>query len=172
VSTVPGIGTAGSIGIDALLAAKDISTTSNTVEQVGDVVKTPSNVKPDGGLIVKSPKENSLFKPIQLSKNDGFIAAPFAKESKIDTQSVTKSDDKQLPVLQDILKSSGSNNEQLNRLTDAIFKLAQAALNQPSASPTVIRQQIPVQNTQQPSTAQIASSNVDPIRAIRSRFGV
>lgn len=172
VSTIPGIGTAGSVGIDALLAAKDISTTSNTVEQVGDAVKTPSNVKPDGGLIVKSPKENSLFKPIQLSKNDGFIAAPFAKEGKIDTQSITKSDDKQLPVLQDILKSSGSNNEQLNRLTDAIFKLAQAALNQPSASPTVIRQQIPVQTAQQPSTAQIASSNVDPIRAIRSRFGV
>ena len=172
VGTVPGIGTAGSVGIDALLAAKDISTTSNTVEQVGDAAKSPSNIKPDGGLIVKSPKENSLFKPIQLSKNDGFIAAPFAKEGKIDTQGITKNDDKQLPVLQDLLKSSGNNNEQLNRLTDAIFKLAQAALNQPAASPTVIRQQIPVQTAQQHSTAQIASSNVDPIRAIRSRFGV
>ncbi len=171
-STIPGLGTVGSAGLDAVLAAKDMQTPQQRVEQVGDAAKKPdSSIKPDGGLVIKSPRENSLFKPIQLSKNDGFIAAPFANENKVDTQSIAMTKDTQLPVLRDILKGTEGNNEYLSRLADAIFNLAKNVNNNtPSVSQPIFMQQPPA--IPQRTASQIANANVDPIRLVRSKFNV
>jgi hypothetical protein len=84
-------------------------------------------------------------------------------------------DPKQASLNNDTLKQIADNtsitNESFNRLSNAIFKLAQVFDGKSAPSKNII-----VNNQQQqqtyPSASQVAASNVDPIRQVRMQFAI
>lgn len=144
-----------------------------TVPEVQDAL-----IKPDGGLLISSPKEGSLF---QLSKNDGIAAGPMTetlspqniKPTSSMPPSVTEThvtnNNMNNKALEDIVHNTEKTNKTLLSLSESIFKLAKNINTNNQANNTVL-----VNNGQQTqaytSTAQIAANNVDSIRLVRQQF--
>ena len=106
-------------------------------------------IDPSGGLVVSSPQEGSLF---QLSKNDGVVAAPVAKDTptgtsntaKVAEQTYNKSDS----ILEKIAQNTQATNDGLSNLASgftalakALEKMGSAILEKPAPMPTIINQQ-------------------------------
>jgi hypothetical protein len=107
------------------------------VKQVGD-----AKVKPDGGLVVSSPTEGSLY---QLSKNDGIVAGPVTDDASAPGSS-SKSSAANLENSDKILIQIANNTEATNKnlaglaigfnmLAKSLEKLGVSVAGQ---SPTVI----------------------------------
>lgn len=143
--------------------------------EVGDAL-----VKPDGGLLVSSPKEGSLF---QLSKRDGLIAGPMISQTLIpettkinpsipssitETHITNNNTDKK--ILSDIAGNTEKTNKSLATLGDAVFKLAKVldSKTMGGGNSVLINNNGKVQ--EYTSTAQIAANNQDSIRVIRQQF--
>lgn len=149
------------------------TTSKKMVPEVKDAM-----VRPDGGLLVSSPKEGSLF---QLSKNDGIVAGPMAntvtpeaiKTTSSMPPSVTEThitnNNVSNKTLEDIAHNTEKTNKTLLSLSESIFKLAKNINISSQPNNTVL-----VNNGQQTqaytSTAQIAANNVDSIRLVRQQF--
>jgi hypothetical protein len=73
VAELFGIGPKANIPESAPITTGAPSEPTPPVKQVGD-----AKVKPDGGLVVSSPTEGSLY---QLSKNDGIVAGPVTDDA-------------------------------------------------------------------------------------------
>ncbi len=73
VAELFGIGPKANIPESAPITTGAPSEPAPSVKQVGD-----AKVKPDGGLVVSSPTEGSLY---QLSKNDGIVAGPVTDDA-------------------------------------------------------------------------------------------
>jgi len=134
-------------------------------------------INPDGGLLVSSPKEGSLF---QLSKNDGIVAGPttslLPKTTKIgssvpssitETHITNNNTDKKL--LGDIAGNTEKTNKTLNSLSDAIFTLAKVFDSKNMSNNSVLINS-GGQVQEYSSTSQIAANNVDSIRNTRKQF--
>ena len=89
-----------------------------SAKPVGD-----AKIKPDGGLIVSSPTEGSLF---QLSKNDGIVAAPFESSDNNIKQTQSNSFAKAETILEKIANNTGSTNQGLSNLINGFNNLAKA----------------------------------------------
>jgi hypothetical protein len=73
-------------------------------------------------------------------------------------------------TLESIASNTGTTNDALGNLTNAIFKLAQTFAKQQSSNNNIF-----VNGQKQndiPSASQIAATNVDPIRNIRAQFAI
>lgn len=152
------------------------SSTINTVPEVGDAI-----VRPDGGLLVSSPKEGSLF---QLSKNDGIIAGPVASSTSLTPQttkifsqipsSITEThitnNNADKKVLSDIAGNTENTNKTLSILGDAVFKLAKVLDSKTMGGGNSVLINNNGQVQEYTSTAQIAANNRDSIRVIRQEF--
>jgi hypothetical protein len=132
--------------------------------QTGDAM-----IKPDGGLIVSSPTEGSLF---QLSKNDGIVAAPIAESSNMN-QGSGASFTKAETILERIAENTGHTNQGMYNLINGFNNLAKA-LEKAGVS---LGQNIIVANSekQQPDSkfagvAQHISSMSSPARSYNSDF--
>ena len=75
VAELFGIGPKANIPESAPITTGAPSEPAPPVKQVGD-----AKVKPDGGLVVSSPTEGSLY---QLSKNDGIVAGPVTDDASV-----------------------------------------------------------------------------------------
>jgi hypothetical protein len=93
-------------------------TESTPVKQVGD-----AQIKPDGGLVVSSPTEGSLF---QMSKNDGIIAVPMSDGESSIKQNNSSSFDKAESILEKIANNTGLANGNLTNLIAGFNNLAKA----------------------------------------------
>lgn len=108
------------------------------VKQVGD-----AKVKPDGGLVVSSPTEGSLY---QLGKNDGIVAGPVTDDPSSPKSSSIASTAANIGNSDKILTQIANNTETTNKslaglangfnvLAKSLEKLGVSVANQ---SPTVI----------------------------------
>ena len=76
-------------------------------------------------------------------------------------------------ILQVIASNTGNTNDTIRNLSEAILKLADIFGQKNTASAPnnfIINSQN--QPQQYPSAAQVAASNIDPIRSVRSQFAV
>jgi hypothetical protein len=174
-STVPGWGTAASFGIDAALAGKDISRAVSTPEDAYIEPPVSQTIQPSTPISPATPPPVEVETPPQNWRS---IQGPDTDTPVTPVQdvNVVKSGaaDKQSPELKQIVVNTGKTNSQLDMLSQAIFKLAEI-INKTGNSSTP--QPIIVNNngnssSNVPSAAQVAASNVDPIRLVRSRFSV
>jgi hypothetical protein len=92
-------------------------TSAEAPKPVGDAM-----IKPDGGLVISSPTEGSLF---QLSKNDGIVAAPIA-ESPNTNQGSGGSFTKAETILERIAENTGHTNQGMYNLINGFNNLAKA----------------------------------------------
>ena len=153
------------------------NTTPTAVAPIPEVADAMFN--PEGGLLVSSPKEGSLF---QLSKNDGLVAGPLTSvtpettkvsssiPSSVSETHITNNnaDEK---TLYEIANNTKETNKSLNTLSNAVFQLAKVFDNKTmsgGSNSVLINNNGKVQ--EYTSTAQIAANNVDSIRSIRQQF--
>lgn len=133
----------------ALGRAWDSITGADTEEPPPPKKVADAAIDPSGGLVVSSPQEGSLF---QLSKNDGVVAAPVAKDTptgtsntaKVAEQTYNKSDS----ILEKIAQNTQATNDGLSNLASgftalakALEKMGSAILEKPAPMPTIINQQ-------------------------------
>ena len=124
------------------------------VKQVGD-----AQVKPDGGLVVSSPTEGSLF---QISKNDGIVAAPMSEDKGTQTRSgESLSFGKTESILEKIANNTGTTNQNITSLITGFNNLARAlekSIGEGMKIPTVVNNVIGNQSQpQKPTSTQYAN---------------
>jgi hypothetical protein len=124
-------------------------------------------IDPSGGLVVSSPQEGSLF---QLSKNDGVVAAPVAKDSSSNDssakQSIPQSYGKSDSILEKIAENTYATNNSLSNLASgftalakALEKMGTAILEKPTPMPTIVNQQASQQDATIRSTQAAKAGN-------------
>ena len=116
------------------------------ITQVGD-----AQAKPDGGLIVSSPTEGSLF---QISKNDGIVAAPMSADKRTPSKSTESlSFGKAESILEKIANNTGTTNQNITSLITGFNNLAKAlekSLGEGMKIPSVVNNVIGNQSQSQP----------------------
>jgi hypothetical protein len=138
VAELFGIGPKANIPESAPITTGAPSEPTPPVKQVGD-----AKVKPDGGLVVSSPTEGSLY---QLSKNDGIVAGPVTDDPSAPKSSSIASTAANIGNSDKILTKIAINTETTNKsiaglangfnvLAKSLERLGVSVANQ---SPTVI----------------------------------
>jgi hypothetical protein len=158
--SIPGLGTAASVGIDAALAARDIYKETNQPEAPSDEIKeaVPPPVAPSE--TVQPFKEgNQDLKPVGE-------ATPSTTPSPGGAESNPNKD-----ILNKIAENTGSTNSSIGALTQAIYKLAQSMGGKTGAPPVVVNSGEQKQDSG-PSASQVAAANNDPIRGVRAQFAL
>lgn len=158
--SIPGIGTAASVGIDTALAARDISKEMSSSEAPSDEIKevVPPPVAPNE-TVQPFKESNQDLKPVDTS-------TPSTPPSTVtEAQSNPNKD-----ILAKIAENTGSTNASIGALTQAIYKLAQSLGGKVGSPPIIVNGQ--QKQDVGPSASQVAAANNDPIRNIRSQFAV
>jgi hypothetical protein len=160
-STIPGIGTAASLGIDAALAGRDIYKASKG-EGEGEAQKTtepttPLPIKEGEDKVINLPAAVSAVQPAEPSVQPAAVTAPPPPPITPDHGD----------VLGDISANTGKTNDLISSLTQAIMKLAQNAGGNNSGPNIVMGGSEP---PKQASAADMMANNSDPIRAVRSKY--
>jgi hypothetical protein len=142
------------------------STTTPSNQQVTPV--GDAKIKSDGGLIVSSPTEGSLF---QLSKKDGIVAAPLESSERNIQNTQNNSFSKAEAILEKIANNTGVSNLNLSNLINGFNNLAKALKD----SGTINQAPVVVNNTQQPESkfagvAQYAAAMSSPARSYNLSF--
>jgi hypothetical protein len=141
-------------------AAQASTEASSSVKPVGDAM-----IKPNGGLVVSSPTEGSLF---QLSKNDGIVAAPIAESSNMN-QSSGASFAKAETILERIAENTGHTNQGMYNLINGFNNLAKALEKTGvSLGQGTIVNNIAGQSQESPKSAQFANAGSSLIPSYRS----
>jgi len=160
-STIPGLGTAASLGIDAALAGRDIYKASKgegeggaTPEVTGAPAPTEAGAAPVADIAAAPP----AVQPAEPSVQPAAVIAP-------PPPSPTTPDHGD--ILGDISANTGKTNDLISSLTQAIMKLAQNAGNNNSGPNIVMGGSEP---PKQASAADMMANNSDPIRAVRSKY--
>jgi len=159
--SLPGLGTAASVGIDAALAARDVYKETKQTEAPSDEIKEaiPPSVAPSESI--QPVKEgNQDFKPVNE-------VAPSTTPSPTGAESNPNKD-----ILNKIAENTGSTNSSIGALTQAIYKLAQSMGNKTGAPSPVIVNGGQQKQDSGPSASQVAAANNDPIRNIRAQFAL
>lgn len=155
--SIPGLGTAASVGIDAALAARDISKEINQPEVSSDTIKeTPSTPVETGETIQPFKEGNQDLKPVS--------ATPAAPTPPAPTEINPNKD-----ILTKIAENTGNTNSSIGALIQAIYKLAQSMGGKTGAPPVIVNGGQQKQDVG-PSASQVAAANNDPIRAVRAQF--
>ena len=171
VAELFGIGPKANIPESAPITTGAPSEPTPPVKQVGD-----AKVKPDGGLVVSSPTEGSLY---QLSKNDGIVAGPVTDDASASggsssiasTAANIGNSDK---ILTKIAINTETTNKSIaglangfNVLAKSLERLGVSVANQ---SPTVINNVSGGSKGSSPkiSSSQIASAGNSTISSFRS----
>jgi hypothetical protein len=126
-------------------------------------------IDPSGGLLVSSPQEGSLF---QLSKHDGVVAAPVAKDAPTGTSNAAKAAEqtynKSDSILEKIAENTYATNNGLSNLASgftalakALEKMGAAVLEKPTPMPTIINQQAGQQDAKVRSTQAAKAGNAN-----------
>lgn len=154
--SIPGLGTAASLGIDAALAARDISKEVNQPEAPSDEIKEAPPTSVESGETVQPFKEgNQDLKPV--GETTPQATSPAAAESNPNKD-----------VLAKIAENTSNTNSSIGALIQAIYKLAQSMGGKTGAPPVIVNQQ--QKQDVGPSASQVAAANNDPIRQVRSQF--
>lgn len=170
VAELFGIGPKANIPESAPISTGAPSEPAPSVQQVGD-----AKVKPDGGLVVSSPTEGSLY---QLSKNDGIVAGPVTDDPSSPKSSSIASTAANIGNSDKILTQIANNTETTNKslaglangfnvLAKSLEKLGVSVANQ---SPTVINNVSGGSKggSSKVSSSQIASAGNSAISSFRS----
>ena len=170
VAELFGIGPKANIPESAPISTGAPSQLAPSVQQVGD-----AKVKPDGGLVVSSPTEGSLY---QLSKNDGIVAGPVTDDPSAPKSSSIASTAASIGNSDKILTQIANNTETTNKsiaglangfnvLAKSLEKLGVSVAGQ---SPTVINNVSGGSKGGSPkvSSSQIASAGNSAISSFRS----
>ena len=166
--SIPGLGTAASVGIDAALAARDIykETQPATSEQPNESSTVTSDITPEKGL-EGNEQLKPAFTPPPETANEQPPIQPVSSQTSAGTPPSPGDGNKD--ILSKIAENTGNTNSSINTLVQAIYKLAQSIGKGGSApvAPIVMNNQ---QQSSGPSASQVAASNNDPIRGVRSQF--
>ena len=170
VAELFGIGPKANIPESAPITTGASSEPAPSVQQVGD-----AKVKPDGGLVVSSPTEGSLY---QLSKNDGIVAGPVTDDASSPKSSSIASTAANIGNSDKILTQIANNTETTNKslaglangfnvLAKSLEKLGVSVAGQ---TPTVINNVSGGNKGSSPkiSSSQIASAGNSTISSFRS----
>lgn len=156
--SIPGLGTAASVGIDAALAARDISKEMNQPEASSDKIKeVPSTSAKPIDSVQPFKEGNQDLKP---------IGTPPTPSTAATTENNPNKD-----VLAKIAENTNNTNSSIGALIQAIYKLAQAMGTKTGAPPIIVNSGQQRQDVG-PSASQVAAANNDPIRTIRSQFAL
>jgi hypothetical protein len=164
VAELFGIGPKVIIPENAPMSSETPSNPATPIKQVGD-----AQIKPDGGLVVSSPTEGSLF---QISKNDGIIAAPTTdKQTQVKEPGIL-SFNKAESILEKIANNTGLTNGSVSSLIDGFNNLARelknsGAINQAPIVNNIVNGQ---QTQSRPSPAQYANVGNSDISDFRKKF--
>jgi hypothetical protein len=155
--------------------------TPNKIDVLGTEEETKKPELAEGGVAVEPTEalvgEDGPEAVVPLAKG-GVVTQPTTalvgeagKEAVIPLEKYFNGKDFSLSnnTLDKIASNTGSTNEVLKMLGQAIFKLAQAYETKSKNSNNIVingQQQSPT-----PSASQVAATNVDPIRRIRAQFG-
>ena len=156
-STIPGLGTAASVGIDAALAGRDIYKASKGEGEEG-AVPTPEAAPP-----ITPPVEASI--PPQAVQPVIPSVQPITPPEPTPAPVADHGD-----VLNDISSNTGKTNDLISSLTQAIYKLAQNAGGGKIVQPpnnTIVNND---QSSPGPTASEVMANNDDPIRQIRSKY--
>ena len=99
-------------------AASSIKNSINPVLQKGDAA-----IKPDGGLVVSSPKLGALY---QLHKQDGIVAAPMIENKASSSSASGNSFGKAEIILEKIAGNTGGTAQNISNLITGFNNLAKA----------------------------------------------
>jgi hypothetical protein len=160
--SIPGLGTAASVGIDAALAARDISKEVNEPEAPSDEIKEAPPTPVESGETVQPFREgNQDLKPVgeTAPQTAPQAAPPAAAESNPNKD-----------VLAKIAENTSNTNSSIGALIQAIYKLAQSMSGKTGAPPVIVNEQ--QKQDVGPSASQVAAANNDPIRLVRSQFAL
>jgi hypothetical protein len=158
--SIPGLGTAASVGIDAALAARDISKEVNQPEVPSDEIKEAPPTPVESGETVQPFKEgNQDLKPVGET-------APQATPPAVATAESNPNKD----ILAKIAENTSNTNSSVGALIQAIYKLAQSMGGKTGAPPVIVNGQ--QKQDVGPSASQVAAANNDPIRQVRSQFAL
>ena len=165
--SIPGLGTAASVGIDAALAARDIykETQPTSSEQPSETATEPLTPTPEKGL-----EGNEQIKPAFAAPEASNIQPPVQPVPQPTTDNTTVAPgDGNKDILTKIAENTGNTNSSINTLVQAIYKLAQSISKGSSVpiAPIVMNNQ---QQSPGPSASQVAAANNDPIRGVRAQF--
>jgi hypothetical protein len=158
-STIPGLGTSASIGIDAALAGRDIYKASKGEGEEG-AVPTPETAPPPTTPPVEASEPPQAVQPVVPS------VQPVATSEPAPVPATDLNGD----VLKDISSNTGKTNDLISSLTQAIYKLAQNASGGKIIQPpdnTIINND---QSSPGPTASEVMANNDDPIRQIRSKY--
>lgn len=157
--SVPGLGTAASVGIDAALAARDISKEVNQPEASSDTIKEAPAMPAAPGETIQPFKENNQdLKPV------GTTTPPTPTANATDSNP-------NKDILNKIAENTSNTNSSIGALTQAVYKLAQSMGGKTGAPPVIVNGGQQKQDVG-PSASQVAAANNDPIRNVRSQFAL
>ena len=149
--SIPGLGTAASVGIDASLAARDIykETKQSEVQDAQTSTLQPSETP----MPFKEGDQN--WKPVEQGK---------------DKHPTPISADAGNKILDKIAGNTEKTNMSITSLAQAIIKLADNLGKSQSQQNIIVNGQ--KQQQSYPSASQVAAANIDPIRQIRAQFAI
>lgn len=116
---------------------------------------------------------SSVLNTIQLGKSDNVIADSSDKNitKNVSTQGSDTNNKEHLDLLKSISVNSKETNSSIDNLAQALLQFLKMTQNKSSPSVVMMPQQAaPSPKPQSKSGSQIASSNIDPVRSVRSRF--
>jgi hypothetical protein len=149
--SIPGLGTAVSLGIDASLAARDIykETKQSEVQDAQTSTLQPSETP----MPFKEGDQN--WKPVEQGK---------------DKHPTPISADAGNKILDKIAGNTEKTNMSITSLAQAIIKLADNLGKSQSQQNIIVNGK--KQQQSYPSASQVAAANIDPIRQIRAQFAI
>jgi hypothetical protein len=167
--TVPGFGTAASIGLDAALAARDITAAQPSTSPPSPPLPVQSNTTPpQPATALPPPEQPTKYTPIQSPPQN--TTPSFTQPEQTQSAPATPQDNN---VLKQIANNTDKTNTQIATLAQSILKLASAiSQNSSNKKNFTIPPPSPQPPPQLPPAAEIANNNVDPIRIVRSKFMV
>jgi hypothetical protein len=159
--SIPGLGTLASTGIDAALAARDISKEVNQPEATSDEIQEAVPTQTVPSETIQPFKEgNQDLKPI------GEVPSSVVPSSSGAESNPNKD------ILNKIAENTGSTNSSIGNLTQAIYKLAQSMGGKTGSPPPIIVNGGQQKQDSGPSASQVAAANNDPIRNVRAQFAL
>ena len=149
---------------------------SNILTPTLNKSNTTSDIASVDGIKNILSETSSVLNTIQLGKSDNVIADSSDKNI---TKNVVTSDSEtnnkeRLDLLKSISVNSKETNSSIDNLARALFEFLKISQNNNKPSMVMMPQQqaAPSPKPQGKSAPQVASSNIDPVRLVRSRFNI
>ena len=148
---------------------------SNILTPTLNKSNTTSDIASVDGIKNILSETSSVLNTIQLGKSDNVIADSSDKNitKNVVTSDSETSNKERLELLKSISVNSKETNSSIDNLARALFEFLKISQNNSTPSVVMMPQQAaPSPKPQGKSAPQIASSNIDPVRLVRSRFNI